>query len=468
VRKPGLYKYLTLLAVFALGLMAKSMLVSFPIILFMIDFWPLRRLPVEPMSRNAWRSIVLEKLPIAALSFISCIVSLIAQSKGGTVQSLTILPLQHRLANVLFSYVVYLKQLIWPRNLAAHYPFAAISGMELLISLVVLLVITTGAVYFRRRFPFLLAGWFWYLIALVPVIGIVQIGSQAHADRYTYIPFIGIFIMIVWTLDFCLRKVNYRYAIFCLIGLLLIFLSREQVLVWKDDISLWSHAVHATANNEYALTNLGIAYVERGNLQQAVDCYVRSLTIAPNSVEAHNAYGVVFLKTGQIDAALEQCKAALRINPDFAEAHSNLGTIYGIQGRFDNAVSEFRKALASDPNNPGYLYNLGFLFANYGKSDDAIAYLTKSLRYRPQSADVYLQLGNISAQKQRYQDALTQYSHALAINRDYFDAHFNMGVVLLDLNDTQQAFRHFAEALRINPNNNEARRFYNMLSQSQN
>jgi protein O-mannosyl-transferase len=463
VRKPDFYKYLAVLAAFALGLMAKSMLVSFPIILFLIDFWPLRRFPIASMSRQAWRNIVLEKLPFAVLSFGSCIISLIAQSKGGAVQSFEIFPMHLRLANVLFSYVTYLKQLIWPCHLAAHYPFASITRMELFISIVMLSAITMGAVYFRKRFPFLLAGWFWYLVALVPVIGLVQIGSQAHADRYTYIPFIGIFIMIVWTFDSCVRRVKYRYVIYCLIGSMLIFLSRNQVSVWKDDIALWSHAVHVTTNNEYALTNLGIAYVGSGNLQQAAECYVRALTIFPNSVEAHNAYGVVFLKHGQLDAALEQCKAALRVNPDFAEAHSNLGTIYGMQGRFDDAVSEFRKALASDPNNPGYLYNLGFLFANYGKPDDAIAYLRKVLRFSPQSADVYLQLGNISAQKQMYQDALMQYSHALAINRDYFDVHFNMGLVLMNLNDTQQALRHFAEALRINPNHNEAQRFFNML-----
>ena len=372
VERPGMRRYLLIIVAFTLGLMAKPMLVTLPFVLLLLDYWPLGRFQVgqsagaleataqgliksgQPMPSAL--SLVWEKIPLFALVAVSSVVTFLAEKgAGGLVHSDT-LPISIRVANGLVSYVKYMGKMIWPHNLAIFYPHpgqglpiwkAAGAGVLLLC---ISIVVVRGA----RRYPYLLVGWLWYIGTLVPVIGFVQVGSQAMADRFTYIPLIGLYIIIAWGVPEIVPRWPHRNLYLAMLSttvlLFLMALTWKQVQYWKNGISLLEHTLEVTSNNWLCNYNLGTALDKEGRTDDAIKHYQEALRIKPDYAEAHNNLGIAFDKKGRIDDAINHYQEALRIEPDNAEAHNNLGIDLARKGNIDVAVKHFQKALQINPN----------------------------------------------------------------------------------------------------------------------
>jgi protein O-mannosyl-transferase len=471
VRRPLLRHRLTVFLIFLLGLMAKPMLVTLPFILLLFDIWPLHRVSLKAGQRKVWLQLFLEKIPLFSLSVISSVVTIIAQWRGGAVQNLEMLSLSQRVANAVVSYVLYLVQMVWPRNLIAYYAYEPPSLWLLAISVLVLASISVSAILLARRYPYLLVGWIWYLVTLLPVIGLIQVGEQSRADRYTYVPLIGIFILVAWGVSHLVAIRRYRgielgIAAGILICILTI-LARRQVRYWESDLSLWEHAVQEMPRNYFARTNLGTAFVTRGDLDAAIDQYTEALRLKPNSASTCNGLGIVLSKKGLLSEAERYYGEALRINPNFAEARANLGTVLGTLGKNEDAISEFLAALKLDPQKAEIHYNLGFAYAKLDKMDEAVAYYNKALELKPSYAEAHVELGNILFIKGELAGAIEHYSKSLAINPDLWNAHINLGLALMNQKRLAEAIFHFKEALRTNPDSMEAQKYLEMAMKQQ-
>jgi tetratricopeptide (TPR) repeat protein len=445
---------------FALGLMSKPMLVTLPLVLLLLDVWPLGRVRFGEGQLRIWLRMFREKIPLFVMATASSVVTIVAQWGGGTVQSFEAAPLYQRAANALVSYVAYLGQMLWPRNLAAYYPYETLPLWQAAASASILIAVSVIVIRFFRSSPFLFVGWLWYVFTLVPVIGLIQVGGQARADRYTYIPLIGVFIIAAWGIPVVLKRWRYRGAVLqaaaCILVCALAASARSQVRYWESNLALWKHTVQVTADNYFARTDLGFALIDSGDFAAGIAQYTEALRINPDSAETHNALGAALFKQGQLDAAMEQYAMALRIRPGFAEAHSNRGIALAERGDIEEAFSEFKKALEISPEDSKIQYNFGFTLANQGKLDEAMSYYRKALEINPDYADAHFQMGNAFAGKGMLNEAAAEYTRALQIRPKYDDAHNNLGVILLRLDRYDEAIAHFKEALRINPKSTRA------------
>jgi hypothetical protein len=372
VQRPTVRRYLLILVPFALGLLAKPMLVTLPFVLLLLDYWPLGRFQVgqsadapessvqapiksgQPMSSVL--SLVWEKIPLFALVAVSSVVTFLAQKSSGYFVHSETWPIRIRIANGLVSYIKYLGKMIWPHPLALFYPHpghslpiwkAAGAGLVLLC---ISILVVRGA----RRYPYLLVGWLWYIGTLVPVIGLVQVGAQALADRYTYVPLIGLFIMIAWGVPEIVPQWPHRKLYLATLSttlfLFLMALTWKQVQYWKNGISLFEHTLEVTSNNWLCNYNLGTALDKKGRTDDAIKHYLEALRIRPDYTEAHNNLGIALDRKGRTDDAIKHYLEALRIEPDNAEAHNNLGIDLARKGNVDVAVKHFQKALQINPN----------------------------------------------------------------------------------------------------------------------
>jgi protein O-mannosyl-transferase len=369
----GLY-FLTLVF-FALGLMSKPMLVTLPFVLLLVDYWPLNRFQFGQSHKNsslrAVRSltggVLLEKIPFFLLSAGSCILTFLAQQKAGALRTLDIIPLKIRITNALISYLDYIGKMVWPHNLAIFYPHPGnipiwhVIGAGLFLASMTFL----SAILVRRgpRFSYYAVGWLWYLGTLVPVIGLVQVGSQAMADRYTYIPLIGISIIISWGLYDLVRKWKNSYMVLTIsagvVLLALITCTWFQVGLWKNSIILFEHAIKATDNNYKAHNLLGIALERQGRLSDALGHYFQAVGYKPDYAEGYYNIATVLMRQGKLKRSVEYYFSALRIKPEYADAHNNLGVALAKQGKLKEAVYHFHKALRIDPGFSQAQGNLG-------------------------------------------------------------------------------------------------------------
>jgi len=347
--RPTFDRYLLVLLSFALGLMAKPMLVTLPFVLLLVDYWPLGRLQLGQscndgnlrIKKSSAFRVVWEKIPFFVLAAMSGVLTLLAQQKAGALRTLDIIPLKIRTANALVSYISYIGKMIWPHNLAVFYPHPGIVPMWQAVgaglSLICLCVLSVMFVRAGRRFPHLAVGWLWYLGTLVPVIGLVQVGSQAMADRYTYVPLIGLFIMISWGFyDLVRGWKNRRMVLAISTGVVLLALMActwSQVRLWKNSTLLFKHALNVTDNNYKARNLLGIASERQGRLKEALRHYSEALRIKPEYADAHNNQGVALARQGRLKEAISHFSEALRIKPDYVDAHNNLGVALEQQGR---------------------------------------------------------------------------------------------------------------------------------------
>ena len=485
--RPGVRRYLLVLAPFCLGLMSKPMIVTLPLVLLLLDVWPLGRLPA-----------LREKVPFFALSAAGAIATYLVQRGSGAVEALAAFPLGLRVENALVSYVIYAAKMLWPARLAVFYPYPSqIPLWQAALAALGLAGISILVLRCRRSRPYLAAGWLWYLVTLAPVIGLVQVGAQARADRYMYVPMVGLAIMLAWGVADWLRRAPRLRPAAAVLAVAACLLSaavaRAQVEYWKDSQSLFEHALAATDGNYLAHHNLGVALAEMpGRLPDAIAHLQAALRIKPDSARVHTDLGNALSKLpGGASEAVAEYRAALRISPDSAIPHNNLGnTLASMPGRLPEAVAEYQAALAIDPDYAEAHNNLGFALARIpGRLPDAIREYREALRLRPgyaeadsnlagalaeipeslpeavteyqaalssrpDSAELHYGLALALAKMDgRAPDAIAQFEEALRLKPDYAEAHNNLGVVLTAFpNRIAEAIGHFEAAIRIDPN----------------
>jgi tetratricopeptide (TPR) repeat protein len=356
-------RYGLVVALFALGLMSKPMLVTLPFVLLLLDYWPLNRLG----DRRIVKRVILEKLPLLGLAAASCAVTLFAQTNA--LAPLDQISFPMRMGNALIAYVIYIGQMFWPMGLAVLYPFPANGGpfWEKILAPILLLSITAGVFGLRKSRPYLLVGWLWYLVMLIPVIGILQVGIQARADRYTYLPQIGLYLMLAWSAaDLSASWRNRRtllggMAVVILAALMLC--ARAQAAYWRDSESLWIHTLACTTDNDYGQNNLGNALSQTGSVDEAIAHFQKAMQINPDYADAHYNLGVARFRTGRVDDAIAQYQKALQINPDFAQAHNNLGNALFQKGRVNDAIAHYQQALQINPDFAEAQNNLAWVLA---------------------------------------------------------------------------------------------------------
>ncbi|MEN6623869.1 MAG: tetratricopeptide repeat protein [Smithella sp.] len=371
VQSPNFIRYLLVTIFFAFGLMAKSMLITLPFILLLLDWWPLNRfglgqlIPDFKQSRH-WNNIgllILEKLPLLVLVIGVSIATVVAEERAGALKPMVSYALDVRLSNALVSYILYIGKMLWPVNLAVFYPHPGLWPIwTVTLSILVLGIVSYLSIYLLKKYPYFAVGWFWYLGTLVPVIGLVQVGSHAMADRYTYIPLIGLFIALVWgSVDLC-RKLRCPKVILCLPAVFTIIIlcigTYIQTRYWENAITLFHHALDVTKNNYIAHNNLGAALARQGNPAAAVTQFGEALRIMPKYIEANFNMGVALADQGNFKQAANFYLRTLEIKPGFAEAHNNLAIVLVHQGLFEDALFHFRMALKIRPNYPDALNNL--------------------------------------------------------------------------------------------------------------
>jgi tetratricopeptide (TPR) repeat protein len=452
-RNPLFYYALSLLF-FTLGLMSKPMLVTLPFVLVLVDYWPLGRL-----RRPALGRLVLEKVPFLALSLASSVVTFLAQRKGGAVS--TVLPLDARLGNAVISYVRYLGKMLWPANLGVLYTHPGRWPLFEVIAAACFLAFTTGAVVFlARRRPSLAAGWFWFLGMLVPVIGVVQVGIQSMADRYMYLPMIGLLFLVMWNLPDLLPSRPCRVQALGLAAVLALgacaTLTVRQEQYWHDSEALFGHAVKVTEKNYLAYNNLGFYFSRQGRTTEAMENYRRSLEINPNYEDALNNMGYALAGQKKYQEAIGYYLAALRIRPNHPEVHNNLGNAVSELGRLDEAIQHYLVTLAQQPEHADAHNNLGVALAMKGQLDEAMLHFRKAIRLKPNDASGHSNLGNALAAQHKLDEAVQEYEQALRIKPEDAQAHNNLGNALAGQGKFDPAIGQYQEALRLNADNPEA------------
>lgn len=421
--------YTLTIFIFILGLMSKPMLVTLPVIMLLIDYWPLDRYRSGECSygKRLLFPLLKEKIPFFVCSFFSGIITIYAQNKGGAMAGLPLVPLWFRCQNALVSYVAYIGKLLYPSRLAVYYPLPQhIPVWQVISSLAILLLLSVAVIRFRKRYPYLVLGWFWYLITLIPVIGFIQVGGQSMADRYTYIPATGLFIMAAWWIPELTGKMRYRQQILTLLAAAAVVtvsaLTWRQCHVWQDNKTLYRHALRVTPRNPLINYNLGIVLQAEGDLDSAIRHYEETLRLNPGHADAHNNLGIILQGRGERDAAIRHYRESLRISPDNSHAHNNLGCVFKEQGNLDAAIGEFREVLRTKPNDLQAHNNLGT--ALHAKWD--------------------------------LEAAIGEYRQAIRINPEYRDAHFNLALALQTQGNLDGAIREYQEALRIQPDYKDA------------
>jgi tetratricopeptide (TPR) repeat protein len=436
-RKPfSLARYLTVIFLFALGLLSKPSLVTVPFLLLLLDYWPLVRMqPAAPRSTfEVLRPLIIEKIPLFVLSAAACVTTILTQQHF--LAPVRELPLFSRAGYAAVSYVVYLRQMFYPRGLAVLYPFPQ-KGLplpEVVLALALLAAISVGVLALRRRCPYLIVGWLWYLGMLVPMLGVVHAGTVARADRFTYLAQIGMYIMMAWMvveLTASWRSRRWVLGGGALVVLaVLITCARAQTAYWRDSETLWTHALACTPDSSVAQNNLGGALRQQGRLNEAIVHLQKAMAIDPNDEAVHNNLGNVLFQQGRVDEAIVHYQRALTINPNFAEAHNNMGDAFLQQGRMDEAIAQLQRALAINPNYTEARYNLGNAFRRQGKENEAIAQFQKALAINPEFAEAHYNLGNAFLQQGHVDEAIGHFQKALDIKPDYVEARNNLAYVL--------------------------------------
>ena len=532
-KNPSTKYYLLVIAFLSLGLMAKPMLVTIPFVLLLLDFWPLKRfqyqsgfyLKLEKENGDVVRKnyrIILEKIPLFIIVVISCIVTFFAQKSEGAVKALWALPLKYRIGNAVVSYADYVLKAIWPHKLAVFYPYPGktLPSWQIVGGAFLIVAACYWAIRAAKKYPYIPVGLFWYLGTLVPVIGLVQVGDQAMADRYTYIPLIGIFIIVSWGATDLFKKLRDQtsslrspsYAgqaevrgqksevgslgtevggqrsavreqqsmtsssvlvlfnkrrfqnLFLGIsaGTLLVALSAKtfyQLNTWKNEITLFEHAVSVTENNYQAENNLGTAYSSK-DLDKALFHYEAALKIKQGYAMALYNLGTIYEKKGQIDRAINYYFKVLQINPNYSDALNNLGLIFYNQRDYAKAVLYFKKALKIDPQKPDARLNLANVLFLQSKPDEAITQYREILQTDSENADAHYNLAFVLSSQKKYNEAVLHYKETIRIDPEYSKAHYNLGDIYLNQGKISEAFMHYAEVIKIKPDSVQA---YNKL-----
>jgi Flp pilus assembly protein TadD len=412
--RPRIARYVLTLFLFCLGLMAKPMLVTLPFLLLLLDRWPLQR-----------GTKIVEKTPFFLASAAVSVVTWLVHRGAGATASFDLVPPVVRFENALVACAVYILKTLWPADLAVFYPYSLESPLvPAVIAGIALAAITAFAIYELPRRPYLAVGWLWYLVTLVPVIGLIQVGAQARADRYTYIPMVGLSIAVVWGVSEAFdRWPGVRTGLAAVVCLACLTLTLVQVQYWRDSIALYRHAISAVPDSYVARFNLASVLEARGEPAEAVTQLRETVRTRPGFALAHSALGQLLAKQNQPEEGLRELQTAVRLRPDLTDAHLGLATVLGALGRGDDAVAEFSQVI----------------------------------RLQPENADAHFNFGIALAQKGNLPDAEREFSATVRLVPDDADAHYNLGVTLARLNRIDEAIPQLSEAVRLKPDFNEAR-----------
>ncbi|MGD0398957.1 MAG: tetratricopeptide repeat protein [Syntrophobacteraceae bacterium] len=517
VEQPRLKNYLAIFIFFALGLMAKPMLVTLPFTLLLLDYWPLQRLEPkksaqelstrvnEPLyankrkgksSRNhtsgsgpapdsirgpvrtlpgmvkeekpaahkyQWavvQPLLLEKIPLLALAALSCIVTYFVQKKGGAVISIEAFPLGARIANGCVSYIIYIGKTIWPSNLAVFYPHPRLQPLWQVLGAVLFLgAVSFAVIRAAKRFPYLAVGWLWFAGTLVPVIGIVQVGSQAMADRYTYIPLIGLFVMAAWGIPDLLKKwqptrpprQEVLFASSVLILACFLIVTWIQVGYWRTSIALYDHSLKVTRPSVGILCNRGVAYSKLGDLRQAISDYDRAIELNPKYAEAYNDRGVAYSKIGDHRQAVSDYDKAIEINPKYAGAYDNRGAVYAELGNHRQAISDYDRAIEINPKYAVAYNDRGITYGKLGKYKRAIEDYDRAVEINPKYAAAYLNRAAAYSDLGNQRQAISDYDRGVEIDPGNADAYDSRGEAYAKLGDHWKAISDYDKAIEINP-----------------
>jgi len=414
------WRYALVMLCFALGLMSKPMLVTLPFVLLLLDYWPLRRL-----QRATFPKLILEKLPLLVLVAASCALTIWAQRQVGAIKTGAELATPWRLANAAVSYVVYIVQMVFPHRLAAYYPHygTQLPLLEVVGAVLLLALVTVAVIFWGRRFTYLPVGWFWYVGMLVPVIGLVQVGAQAHADRYTYLPQIGLYLVVIFGLaDLSKRwSPSARFALalagaICLV--VLAICTWRQTRYWRNSEVLWTRALECNPDSSWIEKVLADVLSDKGRIDEALVHYRRGAEISPNYAGLRLNFGNALYRKSRLAEAQQQLEAALQINPQMDDAHISLGVVLYLQGETGLAIQHFQKVLERNPNNTAALSDLGAVLESMGRVDEAIV----------------------------------NYRQALIVNPSFTDARRNLARLLLSQGRAAEAIPHCELLLRASPN----------------
>lgn len=466
----GKRRYALTMLAFICGLMAKPMLVTLPFVLLLVDYWPLGRYPehISSDQRRVMR-LMMEKVPFIILGIAAIILTFFAERQAGAIKSLETFPWDIRLANGLISYTGYLGKMLWPSGLSVFYPHPGMWPFGLVILATFLLGLISLLVFkLRKNHPYLIVGWLWYLIVLAPVIGIIQVGLHASADRYTYVSALGIFLMGVWGAADILEKRRcpklFAKVIMTAMTLLLIILTRQQASYWQDSVTLYRRAIAVTTNNYVALNNLGAALISSGQPAEALTAINAALHIKPDFAQAYNNKGIACRLSGQHEAAVKSFLRAIEIKKNFADAHYNLGNTYFNMGNVDAAVREYRTALELHPLQAVRVHiDLGLALARQNNLPEAVSECHKALALMPGSAEAHNALGMLLMQQGKYREAMQHYVQAVESKPDFADAYNNIGIILALFGRHQEAELQYQTALRIRPGYKEAEKNLEVL-----
>ena len=454
VERPSWRRYAAVLGAFALGLLSKPMIVTLPLVLMLLDVWPLGR----PRSAAIWH----EKIPLLAMSAAVSVVTFVVQERSGAVEAVALFPLGLRLENAIVSCAVYVWKTLAPTGLAVFYPYpSALPVLGVLAAGLVLAGVTAGVWRGFRSRPYLAVGWFWFLITLAPVIGLVQVGAQARADRYTYVPMVGLTIVLGWgAAEVFGRAPKAAAGLAAAAGVGCAGLAWAQAGYWEDSVTLFRHAIAVTQGNYLAEHNLGVALAENpGGLPEAIEHYRAALEIRPDYARAHTDLGSALARSGRYSEAVEEYRAALQLLPDSAIPHSNLGNALAqMPGKLGDAIAEYQTALRLDPDYEEARLNLGIALGRMpGRSAEAAGQLQSVLRADPESAAAHAALGSALADLPgRLPEAVQQYETALRIAPENAEIHYNLGLALLKADRWADAVGHLETAVRLRPDYAEA------------
>jgi len=490
VEHPTVKRYLWILLVFGLGLMAKQMLVTLPFVLLLLDYWPLRRLMLKDKSFSnslragvpvSLRRCIFEKLPLVVLSVVAGAVVYTIQKHTGIAKSFTAYPLIYRVGNALAAYITYIGKMIWPSGLAIFYPYLGgrLSVWQIAGAVFLLVCITVVVIWKARQRPYLTVGWLWYLGTLVPVVGLIQVGLQASADRYTYIPLTGLFIIIAWGIPDFFAKRHYRdVMLFLSGGILLLILwvtTWLQVGHWRNNMTLYKHATEVVANNAWAHHYLGQELVVQGKPDEAIGHFAEAVRIEPDWISTRNALGKTLLQLGKTEEAIKVYEEFLPALPErlpertspgrvvvqegklevivsvYTDAHTNFGIALSRQGKVDEALKHFKEVLRIRPDSAVAHRNLGGALQQLGRLDEAVQYYRQALQIKPDYVDAMYNLAIVLKEQGKINEAFENWEIVLEHDPDHPGVHFNMGLAMAEQGKYDEAIRHFEKVLRTRP-----------------
>ena len=466
-KQPDWKRYLPVFLCFVLGLMSKPMLVTLPFVLLLIDYWPLNRTAIDTQNENKSEIqaplkvgkaklsfLILEKFPLFILTAISICVTLYTQRTVKAVISLDLFPLAKRISNAIVSYGLYIKKMFWPVDLAVIYPYASSPAGQTLMIAALLVSITVIVCKYFLRYPYLTVGWFWYAGTLVPVIGIVQVGNQSMADRYAYIPLIGLFVMIVWGMGYVFKKIFSTKVIAIISGMILaalIIVSHYQVQSWRNTFTLFNHAVNVTENNSIAHSNLAGELLMQNNVKEAMHHCQTALLVAPADYNTLVRIAWAYNLLDEKNKAINALRLAIKVHPEYVRAYNDLFVLLLQAGKAEEAMKEYRRAVELDCNkdNGALHYDFAKALATQGHYDEAIIQYNQVLLIQPRNDVAHNNLALLLLQKGKTDDALNHFQEAIRLQPKYAKAHYQLSLILKQKGLTEEASRHYQEAIRL-------------------